>query len=333
MDRAQYIRFDLNENTLPPPEHVKTALRQYIDDNRIQMYPDYSALIPKLAQYADADENCLTVTNGSDHAIEIVLKAFLDTGDEMIMASPGFPMFTQFAGVIGAKVHGVPYYPAMRFPYDELTQAIGPKTRLIAIINPDNPTGIAVSLSHIEQILSSFSNTPVIVDEAYFEFTGNTALSFLKSNPNLIIIRTFSKAFAMAALRLGYIIAHPDIIIQINKIRGPFDVNSCALIAASAQIEFPNCWKQYVHEVMAIAKPYVENFFDKNGIHYYQGAANFMLVKPDNRDKAVEYLKNHGILVRPMTAPFINNTFRMNIGTLEQTKKFVEVYKQYIIER
>ena len=332
MDRHQYLRLDLNENTLNPPEHVKKALKQYIDDNRIQMYPNYWQFMPKLAQYAGVNENQLIVTNGSDQGIEIVLRAFLKYDDEIVMAQPGFPMFSQIAGVIGVKLFGVPYHSDFTFPFDEYIKTISSNTKLLVIINPDNPTGASISLSQIKKILEFRPDLPVIIDEAYYEFTGATALDLLQSHPNLIIIRTFSKAFAMAGLRLGYIIAHPDIISQFYKIRGPFDVNSFALVAAEAQIKFPESWKEYVDETMTVSKPYLESFFNENNVRYYPGAAHFMLVQPKNRDMVVDLLKNNGILVRPMTAPSINNTFRMNVGTLEQTKRFIEVYKEYIIK-
>lgn len=330
MDRHQYLRLDLNENTLNPPEHVKEALKQYIDDDRIQMYPDYWQFMPKLAQYAGVNADQIIVTNGSDQAIEIVLRAFLKYDDEIVMAQPGFPMFSQIAGVIGAKIAGVPYSYDLTFPFDEYIDTISSNTKILVLINPDNPTGTSISLSQIKKVLEFRPDLPVIVDEAYYEFTGTTALDFLQSHPNLIIIRTFSKAFAMAGLRLGYVIAHPEIISQFYKIRGPFDVNSFALVAAEAQINFPDSWKKYVDITMTISKPYLESFFNENNVRYYPGAANFMLVQPINRDMAVDFLKNNGILVRPMTPPAINNTFRMNVGTLEQTKMFIKVYKEYL---
>ncbi|CAN2043092.1 Aminotransferase class I/II-fold pyridoxal phosphate-dependent enzyme [Candidatus Magnetomoraceae bacterium gMMP-1] len=333
MDRGEYLRLDLNENTQQPPEHVKAALKEYIDENRIQMYPEYDRFLSKLSQYSNVDENQLILTNGSDHAIEIILRAFLGPDDTMLVAQPEFPIFSQVAGVIGAKICGVPYGQDMSFLYNGFLEAVTTEIKLIVIINPNNPTGTDIPLAHIENILVKNPDIPVIVDEAYFEYTGITALDFMKSHSNLIITRTFSKAFAMAGLRLGYIIAHPDIISQFYKIRGPFDVNSCALIAAEAQIDFPDVWKDYIHEIMTVSKPYLEEFFNKNNILYYSGAAHFMLVQPNNRDKAVQYLKNHGILVRPMTADSIKKTFRMNVGTLEQTKKFIEIYENFIKEQ
>ncbi len=220
----------------------------------------------------------------------------------------------------------------MVFPYDEFVNAITPKTALIVIINPDNPTGSTVSLSQIKAILENNPDIPVIVDEAYYEYTKVTALDFLESHPNMIITRTFSKAFAMAGLRLGYAIGHPDIISQFHKIRGPFDVNSCALVAAESQIDFPDSWKQYIHEIMYLSKAHLESFFYESGVDYYHGAAHFLLVRPQYRDEAVQFLKNHNILVRPMIADLIKNTFRMNVGTFEQTEHFTGVYIKYLLE-
>lgn len=330
MDRGAYLRLDLNENTLPIPEHVKQALKRYIDENRIQMYPEYAPFIIKLADYVNVEKENILLTNGSDQAIEIILRAFLSTGDVMLMAQPGFPMFTQIASVIGACITGVSYGHDLTFPYNAFTEAIGKKIKLVIIVNPDNPTGVSVDEAYIKGILEMFPLHPVFVDEAYFEFTGKTALTFLDSHPNLIITRTFSKAFALAGLRLGYIIAHPDLISQFSKIRGPFDVNSCALIAAEAQIDHTDEWTWYVKEVMDVSKPYLEGFFKENSVRFYRGAANFMLVEPEERDKAVAYLKTQGILVRPMTASLIDKTFRMNIGTLVQTERFCEVYKAFL---
>lgn len=330
LDRTPFLRLDLNENTLPPPQHVKEALKRFIEDDKIQMYPSHWSFLSLLAEYTGIDESHLIVTNGSDQAIEVALRAFLGPADEMVMAQPGFPMFTQIAGVIGARVTGVSYYPNIEFPHDEFLASINAETKLAVLINPDNPTGASVPLSVVEEVLGLRADLPVIVDEAYFEFTGQTALPFLQSHPNLIILRTFSKAFAMAGLRLGYIIAHPDIVAEFYKVRGPFDVNSCALVAAEAQILFPAEWKEYVRETMTVAKPFLEKFFHRHGVKYYPGAAHFMLVQPQDRDGAVNFLKENGILVRPMIAPSIDKTFRMNVGTLEQTEAFANVYESYL---
>lgn len=331
LDRTAFLRFDLNENTLPLPDCVKTALKRWVDADRIPLYPDYADFMPKLARYVGAAPEQLLVTNGSDQGIEVVLRSFLGEGDELLMAQPGFPMFSQIAGVIGAKIRGVPYTPDLRFPRREFFAAVSPATKLIVLVNPDNPTGVAISLDVIEEALALRRDLPVLVDEAYFEFTGATALPLLEKYPNLIILRTFSKAFALGGLRFGHIIAQPDLITEFSKVRGPFDVNTCALTAAEAQLDDPAAtWRRFPQEAMQLAKPYLEVFFKENKVKQYPGAAHFMLVEPEDRDGAVAFLKARGILVRPMVAPAIKTTFRMNVGTLEQTKHFAEVYADYL---
>ncbi len=329
MDRSGFLRMDLNENTLDPPDHVIRAIKDWLDQKRIQLYPEYSRFMPKLARYAGVEQNQLMLSNGSDQAIEVILRAFLEPGDEMLIAQPGFPIFEQVTRAIGAIVRGVPYTKDLHFPWDDFMQSLTPDISLVVLINPDNPTGSSISLAKIREVLETASDIPVIVDEAYFEYTGVTALEFLKDYSNLIITRTFSKAFAMAGLRLGYLIAHPDMVAEFHKIRGPFDINSCAIAAAEAQLDNPAQWQAYIHEIMKVSKPWLENFFAENGICYYPGAAHFMIVEPKDRDGMVRHLKENGILVRPMVAPLIRHTFRMNLGTLEQTKRFAEVYKAY----
>lgn len=332
LDRSRYLRLDLNENTLDPPDHVKEALKRFIDINRIQMYPEYGEFMSSLSHYAQADSSQLILTNGSDQAIELILHAFLGDGDAMVIARPEFPIFTQIASVLNVKVRGVLFDTNMVFPYEDFLDAIAPDVKLIVLINPNNPTGTPLELEQIETILKNFPDKPVIVDEAYYEYTRITSRGLLESYPNLIITRTFSKAFAMAGLRLGYIIANPDLISQLYKIRGPFDVNSCAVVAAKSQLEHPEHWRAYIKEIMTRSKPFLENFFEEQKVTYYPGAAHFMLVQPSNRDQAVNYLKDHGILVRPMFASSIETTFRMCVGSVEQTRQFAAVYEKFLQE-
>jgi histidinol-phosphate aminotransferase len=295
------------------------------------MYPSYDHFLPKLSQYAKIGVDNLVITNGSDQAIHVILTAFLGQGDTLLIAQPEFPIFSQSAQIIGAYIQRVPYNQDMSFPFEQFFDAIKDDTKLIVIINPNNPTGTLVSIEQIEKVLAKNLNIPVVVDEAYFEFTGVTSQSLLEKFPNLIIIRTFSKAFAMAGLRLGYILASAEITSQLYKIRAPFDVNCCALAAAEAQLDHPAEWQLYVREVMTVSKPMLEDFFQQNKVPYYPGAANFMLVRPKLRDKVVQYLKEQGVLVRPMIAPAIKDTIRVGIGTAIETQRFVEVFSAFLL--
>ena len=324
-----YLLLDFNESPVPPPSHVIDALVEFIEDNRLQAYPSYGDFLEQLAAYAQVSSNQLILTNGSDQAIDIILRALLNEGDEMILAKPGFAIFFQFAGTLGARVISPEFRSDMGFPSEEIVNAVTPQTRLIVVINPNNPTGTLVNVEYIQHLLESFPEIAVLVDEAYFEFTLQTCSRLLEDHENLIITRTFSKAFALPSLRLGYAIAHKSFIEHLYKIRGPYDVNMIALVAARAQLIHPQPWQQIIREIMREAKPSLERFFEEQGITCFKGAANFMLVAPDNVAAAIDYLKAHKILVRPMHPP-IAHTFRMSIGTLLQTRQFIEIFTDFL---
>jgi histidinol-phosphate aminotransferase len=326
LDRRDYLRFDLGECTQPVPPHVRAALAELARDG-VQWYPNHSDFMPQLAAYVGVDTRQLLTTNGSDQAIFVLLRALLQAGDTVLMAQPGFPIFMQAAALQGAVMKNVAYRADLSFPEDEFLAAV-PEADVIVLINPNNPTGTALSLAQIEAVLQTAgADKAVIVDEAYYEFTGITAVGLLDKYPNLIITRTFSKAFALASLRLGYIVASPDLIGEFAKIRAPFDVNSAAITAAAAQLAQPTHWQAYLREVMTVSKPLAEQFFRDNTIDFYPGAAHFFLVKPADRDGVVACLKNEKILVFPMRAPGIENTFRMSVGTEAETRQFIEVYQ------
>ncbi|MBF0277181.1 MAG: histidinol-phosphate aminotransferase family protein [SAR324 cluster bacterium] len=324
-----FLLMDFNESPLPPPAHVIEALVKYIQDNRLQTYPAYGDFLALLGDYVAIDPGHLMLTNGSDQGIDISLRALLNEGDEMLMAQPGFAMFFQIAGTLGARIVSPQYRSDMSFPFEEIMEAVNPRTRLVVVINPNNPTGTSASLDQIRILLESFPETAILVDEAYFEFTQHTCLSLLSEHQNLIIVRTFSKAFAIPSLRLGYVIAHPSFIGQLYKIRGPYDVNMVSLVAARAQLEQPAKWQTMIQEIMEEAKPMLEQFFKEQGIRFYPGEANFMLVEPDNVKEVIEFLKNRKILVRPMRAP-IAQTFRVSLGMTEQTQCFIDAYSDYL---
>ena len=323
------LLLDFNESTQPPSAEVLGALEAALRSGALNHYPAYEAMMEALSTYAGVPQEQIILTNGSDQALDISIRALLNEGDEMVFAQPGFAMIPQVADVQGAITVSVPYREDMTFPYEEILAAITPRTRLIALINPNNPTGTPITQQQIEAILDAHREVAVLVDEAYFEFTGVTSIPLLAAHDNLFITRTFSKAFALAGMRLGYVISNPEFISHLYKVRGPYDINTLAITAARAALEHPGAWKGYVEEVMTRAKPMVERFFDEHGVTYIPGAANFMLVRPDDRDGAFAWLRENGILVRPQKPP-IGDTFRLSVGTVADMTRFMEVYSDYL---
>ncbi|HEX9844634.1 MAG TPA: aminotransferase class I/II-fold pyridoxal phosphate-dependent enzyme [bacterium] len=324
-----YLLLDFSESTQPPPPHVAEALKAYIDSGRLRIYPAYGGFQEQLAAYAGVRPEQLLLTNGSDSAIQLITHALLGEGDEMVMARPGFFVTEACALSAGAKVVA-PEYPRadMAFPLEGVLAAVTPRTRLIVVVSPNNPTGTTASGEQIETILRTHPDVPVMVDEAYYEFSGKTAVPLLARHDNLAITRTCSKAFALAGLRLGYALSNAAFIAELHKVRIPYDVNSLAVVAAQAQLERPDGWRAYVDEVMQRAKPMVERFLREHGVFFYPSEANFLLLRPDDAQAAAAYLKEHDILVRPQRPP-VADCFRMSIGTVAEMQRFMEVWSRY----
>jgi histidinol-phosphate aminotransferase len=333
IDRRLCLRLDRNEGTRPIPQSVAMAINQYIANHGVHTYPDAERLVDPLSAYCGVPPEFILPTNGSDQAIDLTLRAFLSEGRRMLVAQPEFPVFGHVARIAGASVVGVPYQPDLGFPYAAFREAASSLPDLIVIINPNNPTGTLVDTDFIEGIVTSYPGVPVVVDEAYYEFTGNTVVELIKSHENLIVFRTFSKAFAMAGLRLGYAVASPSILAEITKLRNPFDVNELAVVAGEAHLRDIESSQAYVRETMNVIKPMVVDFFATAGVKMWPGAANFLLVKPSNCEEAVTHLRSSRILVRPMRSPLLAGTFRMSLGSYEEMSVVVDVYDQYLRQK
>lgn len=328
------VLLDFNERTKSPGKKIVKSVKKFIDNKKLQIYPEYFNLEKKIAKYAGVDPEQIMITNGSDQGIDIIFRTFTDKGNKVIIPSPSFAVFYQCAQIVGNKILK-PLYRArdLSFPLKEMLKLIDKDVKLVVICNPNNPTGTLLALRDIKKISKKAENAIVYVDEAYFEFSKLSAAVLIKKYPNIIITRTFSKAFGLASLRVGYTIANKEYIAEMLKIRGPYDVNMAAYYAACSALENIDKMKSYADEVMNKAKPLVEEFFAKNGITYYKSGSNFILFKPDNAGAVFEALKNAGILLRPQNKENIKNTLRVSIGTVKDMKKFIKVYENLVLKK
>lgn len=288
-----------------------------ISTTGLQRYPEYGDLAEQVGSYVNVPDSSILVTNGSDQGIDIIFRAFVEVGDRVVLPEPSFAMFKQCADIQGASI----------------LHQIEPNTRLIVICNPNNPTGSLTSLLAIEQLANTNPNTIILIDEAYAEFSGVTAIPFIERYPNIIVTRTFSKAFGLASVRMGYIVANSVYIQELKKIMGPYDLNSAGVMAVRTALADTTYVTTYVQEVMQQAKPLVELFFRKNGITYYPSQANFVLFKPDQAEQVAERLEKNGYRLRPQRHPSIAGTLRVSIGTVQQMRQFINVYQQVILQR
>jgi len=322
--RLGKLRLDFNENTVGCSPRVIAALREGLDADRLSVYPEYGEAKDAIARFFHVEPAELLFTNGTDEAIQVFVNTYVDAGQEVLLLRPSYAMYRFYCEVAGARIREVAYpMPGMEFPLQEVLDAITPETRAVIVSNPNNPTGTGISLLAIERILHRARKAAVMIDEAYYEFSGVTALTEIARVPNLFVTRTFSKVFGMAGMRLGCMFSHPANIAYLHKAQSPYSVNSLAVIAAQAAVQDTAFVENYVAEVLA-ARELLCLGLEKLGISYVPSSANFVLGHFGKRAKAVsEALRGHAILVRDRSyeAP---GCVRITLGTREQTRRLIE---------
>jgi histidinol-phosphate aminotransferase len=322
--RAGKLRLDFNENTVGCSPRVIAALRDGLDAGRLSVYPEYGEAKQAVARFFHVEPAEFLFTNGTDEAIQVFVNTYVDDNQEVLLLRPSYAMYKFYSEVAGARVREVGYpMPGMEFPLQEVLDAITAETRAVILSNPNNPTGTGLSLLAIERILRRASRAAVLVDEAYYEFSGVTALSEIGRVPNLFVTRTFSKVFGMAAMRLGCLFSHPANIAYLHKAQSPYSVNTLAVEAACAAVEDTGYVESYVAEVLA-ARELLCLGLEKLGIGYVPSSANFVLGQFGKRAAAVTAaLRGRAILVRDRSYEAAG-CVRITVGTREQTRRLLD---------
>ena len=319
-NRHDKLRLDFNENTVGCSPAVIEHLKSVLTAGELTVYPDYARVKTALSAHFRVSPDELLLTNGTDEAIQVLVNTYVDDGDEVVALRPSYAMYRFYAEVAGAKIVEVDYKaPALAFPMAELLAAITPETRAILIANPNNPTGTAIDLPAVERILKAAPNAAVLIDEAYYEFFGVTALPLLAKYPHLFVSRTFSKVYGMAALRMGCLFSQAGNVKYLHKAQSPYSVNALAAAAAEAAVRDTAYIENYVTEALA-AREMLEAGFEKLDIAYVPGSANFVLGYFG--DRAVEIrdaLREKAILVRDRSYE-IPGGVRITVGTRAQAR-------------
>jgi histidinol-phosphate aminotransferase len=326
--RAGKLRLDFNENTVGCSPRVVEALQRGIAAGGLAIYPEYGEAKNEIAAYFRVDPAQFVFTNGTDEAIQVFINTYVDAGQQVLLLKPSYAMYRFYAEVAGAQIREIEYpQPDMEFPLDAILRAITPETRAVILANPNNPTGTGVTLLAVERILHRARRAVVLVDEAYYEFSGVTALSEIERVPNLFVSRTFSKVFGMAAMRLGCLFSHCANIHFLHKAQSPYSVNALAVLAAREAIADAPYIQNYVAEVLA-ARELLCVGLENLGIGYVPSSGNFVLAKIGRRSIEVrDALRECGILVRDRSyeAP---GCVRMTVGTREQTRRLLAALEE-----
>ncbi|MFH1092697.1 MAG: histidinol-phosphate transaminase [Candidatus Omnitrophota bacterium] len=322
-----------NENALGPSPRAVAAIKKGILN--IHRYPDGNCFYLKkaLAKKFKLPQENLIIGNGSDEIIVLALRTFINEGDEVIIAEPTFLVYKIAAAIIGAKIVSVPL-KAYHYDLEAMKKKINKRTKMIFIANPDNPTGSYVNRREVEKFLKGLPKDMIIFfDEAYFEYMNArdypNSMRYLGGG-NVIVSRSFSKAYGLGGLRIGWAAASKEIIGYLNQVREPFNVNMLAQIAATAALNDRNHVMRS-RRLIKEGKKFICEELQKIKLFYVPSVTNFILFNAGKKSLQVyDNLMRKGIIVREMSAWGLKNFIRVTIGTNKENRLFVKFLKKFI---
>lgn len=321
------LRLDFNENTVGCSPRVLERLRR-LNGEELARYPERGPVEQSVANLLGIPPEELLLTNGVDEAIHLLCETYLEPGDEALIVVPTYSMYRIYMMAAGAKINGIPAGNDFRLPVGEVCGRITPRTRMIAIANPNNPTGSVAAPEELMTIARSAPDAAVLVDEAYFEFCGQTVIAERNEFPNVFVARTFSKAYGLAGLRIGMLAGEAEQMRAIRRVSSPYNVNAVALACLPEAIADKEYIQQYVSDVLA-GRVRLENWLEDRGIRFWPSAANFVLARVGStaNDSAsfVESMRARGILVRDRSSDYgCEGCVRITLGTREHTDRLLE---------
>lgn len=299
------------------------------DELKLNLYPDgdSSLLRDEIGKYLNVDPNNIVAGNGSSEMIELVMKAFIDKGDIILSFIPTFSMYHIFSQIYSAKFIGINSNENFVQDVDVLIEeAKNIKPKIIFICNPNNPTGYLMNKYEIKKLLNN-TDSLVVVDEAYIEFAQGSMVEYISEYENLIVLRTLSKAFGLAAIRVGYMVSNKHIIDIINKVKSPYNLNSISQYVGVKALREKEKMFQYVEEVKKERK-YLYNKLKKFPIEVYPSNGNFIFFKSEV-SKLDEKLNEKGILIRSFSKD-LENHYRVTVGNRWENEEFIKSLKEIL---
>jgi len=329
----EVIKLASNENPLGVSPKAMEAIRKYLSG--VNRYPDSQGfyLKRKLAGSLGLQASNIVLGNGSDELIDIIIKTFVEEDENIITAETTFLEYGIISQVNARKIITAPL-KYFKYDLEAIKKKIDKKTKLVFIANPNNPTGTYVTKLEIEDFLRDLpDNVLVVLDEAYDTFIDvddfPNGLKYV-NNKNIIVLKTFSKAYGLAGLRVGYAIARPEFASYMERVRQPFNVNSLAQVAAIAALDDKKFLRK-TREVILEGKRYLYDCLNKLGIAYVPSAANFILIDVGKDGVAVfKDMLKYGVIVRDMKQYGLKNFIRVTIGTKRENERFIKVLKKVL---
>lgn len=326
------VKLNQNENPWDLPIEVKQETFKRLAEREWSRYPAFvpSSLIERLAEFSGWTAGGILVGNGSNELIQALLMATVGEGRQVLISEPTFTLYRQVVTVLGGEVVSVPLSPKLAYDVQAMKTVIESLNPAVTIVcSPNNPTGCVMAERDLVSLLEA-SNGLIVVDEAYFEFTDETAVSLLKRHDNLLVLRTFSKAMALAALRVGYLLTTPDLAREISKALLPYNLNLFSQTAAEVAIEmYDSRLKPVVKQIVTERDRVHGELAAISGLEPVPSRANFIVVRSAVEPRRVfDALLERGILIRDVSAyPMLVDYFRIGIGTPEENDQLLDALR------
>ncbi len=326
------VKLNQTENPYDFPADLKEETFRRYRERQWSRYPDFvpEMLRARLAEFAGWRKDGVLVGNGSNELLQATLLVLVRERSPVVIPAPTFTVYTLVARILGARVIHVPLNADLSYNVDDLIQQSEEAgAKLLVVCTPNNPTGTLLEEEGLRRILERFTGH-VLLDEAYFEFCGKTGLKYLESCPRLIITRTFSKAMGMAGLRVGYLMAHPELTAQISKAKLPYNVNQFSLTAAEVALGNSDRFQPAIAAILSERERLGEELRSIPGIHVFPTAANFFLFGLSTSPQAVfDHLYRQGVLIRDVSSyPMLSNCLRVTVGTREENDRFLAALRE-----
>ncbi|WP_418626579.1 pyridoxal phosphate-dependent aminotransferase [Anaerosinus sp.] len=338
------LKLDWNESTIPPSEAVQKKVCEVLHSRQLNWYPPLKndELLDKLAVYCNVDKTKIQYFLGSDSAHESIIKAFLNPEENVLLIAPTYDNFRATVESYGGRIKKV--FLNEKFELDSYVEnnifnnLSNKEIKIVYICNPNNPTGSIFPIDYIEFLIAEFSDVFFIIDEAYYEFCELSSIKLVEKYKNIIITRTFSKAFSLASFRMGYIISDKENIEFINRVRNPKNIPMISQYAAIAALDDLEYMKKYVSEVRESRDNFIKNIntistdFLK-AINSYSNYV-FLIINKEIRNELLKCLIKKKIFVRDYRIPEMENCYiRITIGKKEEMQKVIEVIARFFYER
>ena len=321
------LRLDLNESTTGCSPRVLAKMRS-LDAKCLARYPSREQGENLVAKFLRLQPSEVLLTNGADEAIDLLCRAYLDADDELVIIVPAFAMYEIFAQGSAAKVVRVPAEPDLAFPAARIVQAISPRTRMVIITNPNNPTGAVARREDILKVLAAAPDAAVLLDEAYFDFCGQSMIDQVGKIPNLFVARTFSKAYGLAGVRLGVLAGDATQLSALRRACAPFNVNLFALECLAEALADQAFVDAYVQQVKA-TREWLRGQLVSLGFKCWPSQTNFLLCDfAAQKEDLLEELRARGISLRDR--PDLKGCVRISIGTQAEMERVLAALKQVL---